>query len=296
VSLTPIGEPRHKITVASLHEKKVHHEPITCLTAYDYPSARLVDEAGIDMILVGDSLAQTMLGYENTLSVTVDEMLHHTRAARRGVKHAFLVADMPYGSYHLGVDEAVRNASRFIKEAGAEAVKVEGGEKRADMIRRIIDAEIPVTGHIGLTPQSVNVMGGYKVQGKTLSAIEQLMRDAIALDRAGVACIFLEGIPREVAAMITAEVHSPTIGIGAGPECDGQVLVFHDLLNLTFGPAAKFVRRYGDAAGLISEAVHHYRADVQSRQYPSDQESYHLPKETQTALETVLTRKRAMGR
>ena len=296
MSLTPIGEPRHKITVASLHEKKVHHEPITCLTAYDYPSARLVDEAGIDMILVGDSLAQTMLGYENTLSVTVDEMLHHTRAARRGVKHAFLVADMPYGSYHLGVDEAVRNASRFIKEAGAEAVKVEGGEKRADMIRRIIDAEIPVTGHIGLTPQSVNVMGGYKVQGKTLSAIEQLMRDAIALDRAGVACIFLEGIPREVAAMITAEVHSPTIGIGAGPECDGQVLVFHDLLNLTFGPAAKFVRRYGDAAGLISEAVHHYRADVQSRQYPSDQESYHLPKETQTALETVLTRKRAMGR
>jgi 3-methyl-2-oxobutanoate hydroxymethyltransferase len=223
-------------------------------------------------------------------------MLHHTRAARRGVKHAFLVADMPYGSYHLGVDEAVRNASRFIKEAGAEAVKVEGGEKRADMIRRIIDAEIPVTGHIGLTPQSVNVMGGYKVQGKTLSAIEQLMRDAVALDRAGVACIFLEGIPREVAAMITAEVHSPTIGIGAGPECDGQVLVFHDLLNLTFGPPAKFVRRYGDAAALISEAVHHYRADVQSRQYPSDQESYHLPKETQTALETVLARKRAMGR
>ncbi len=296
MSLTPIGEPRHKITVASLHEKKLHHEPITCLTAYDYPSARLVDEAGIDMVLVGDSLAQTMLGYENTLSVTVDEMLHHTRAARRGVKHAFLVADMPYGSYHLGVDEAVRNASRFIKEAGAEAVKIEGGEKRADMIRRIIDAEIPVTGHIGLTPQSVNVMGGYKVQGKTLSAIEQLMRDAVALDRAGVACIFLEGIPREVAAMITAEVHSPTIGIGAGPECDGQVLVFHDLLNLTFGPPAKFVRRYGDAAALISEAVHHYRADVQARQYPSDQESYHLPRETQTALETVLTRKLAMGR
>jgi 3-methyl-2-oxobutanoate hydroxymethyltransferase len=296
VSLTPIGEPRHKITVASLHEKKIHHEPITCLTAYDYPSARLVDEAGIDMVLVGDSLAQTMLGYENTLSVTVDEMLHHTRAARRGVKNAFLVADMPYGSYHLGVDEAVRNAARFVKEAGAEAVKIEGGEKRADMIRRIIDAEIPVTGHIGLTPQSVNVMGGYKVQGKTLTAIEQLMRDAVALDRAGVACIFLEGIPREVAAMITEEVHSPTIGIGAGPECDGQVLVFHDLLNLTFGPPAKFVRRYGDASALISEAVHHYRADVQSRQYPSDQESYHLPKETQMALETVLARKRAMGR
>src|SRR5437868_6040704 len=226
VSLTPIGEPRHKITVASLREKKLTHEPITCLTAYDYPSARLVDEAAIDMILVGDSLAQTMLGYENTLSVTVDEMLHHTRAVRRGVKHAFLVVDMPYGSYHVSIEDAVRNAARFIKEGGAEAVKIEGGEKRAELIRRIIEAEIPVTGHIGLTPQSVNVMGGYKVQGKTLSAIEQLMRDAVALDRAGVSCIFLEGIPREVAAMITAEVETPTIGIGAGPECDGQVLVF----------------------------------------------------------------------
>ena len=296
VSLTPSGEPRHKITVASLREKKVHHEPITCLTAYDYASARLVDEAAIDIVLVGDSLAMTMLGYENTLTVTVDEMLHHAKAVRRGVKNAFLVVDMPYGSYHLGADEAVRNASRFIKEAGAEAVKIEGGEKRADLIRRIIDAEIPVTGHIGLTPQSVNVMGGYKVQGKSLAAVEQLMRDAVALDRAGVACIYLEGIPREVAAMITAEVQTPTIGIGAGPECDGQVLVFHDILNLTFGPPAKFVRRYADAAALITEAVQSFRADVRSRQYPSDQESYHLPKETQATLETVLERKRAMRR
>ena len=296
MSLTPIGEPRQKVTVATLREKKLHHEPITCLTAYDYPSGRLVDEAGIDIILVGDSLAQTMLGYDNTLSVTTEEMLHHTRAVRRGVKHAFLVADMPYGSYHVNEDEAVRNAARFVKEAGAEAVKIEGGEKRADLIRRIVDAEIPVTGHVGLTPQSVNVMGGYKVQGKTLAAIEQLMRDAVALDRAGVACIYLEGIPREVAAMITAEVQTPTIGIGAGPECDGQVLVFHDILNLTFGPPAKFVRRYGDAAALISEAVQAFRADVQAHQYPSDQESYHLSKETQTALETVLERKRGMRR
>jgi 3-methyl-2-oxobutanoate hydroxymethyltransferase len=296
MSLTPIGEPREKITVASLREKKLHHEPITCLTAYDYPSGRLLDEAGIDIILVGDSLAQTMLGYDNTLSVTTEEMLHHTRAVRRGVKHAFLVADMPYGSYHVNEDEAVRNAARFVKEGGAEAVKLEGGEKRADLIRRIIDAEIPVTGHIGLTPQSVNVMGGYKVQGKTLAAIEQLMRDAVALDRAGVACIYLEGIPREVAAMITAEVETPTIGIGAGPECDGQVLVFHDILNLTFGPPAKFVRRYGDVAAVISEAVQAYRADVISRQYPSDQESYHLSKDTQCALETVMERKRDMRR
>ncbi len=296
MSLTPIGEPRQKLTVASLREKKLQHEPITCLTAYDFATARLVDEAAIDIILVGDSLAQTMLGYENTLSVTIEEMLHHTRAVRRGVKNALLVADMPYGSYHVGPDEAVRNAARFIKEAGAEAVKIEGGEKRADLIRRIIDAEIPVTGHIGLTPQSVNVMGGYKVQGKSLPAIEQLMHDAVALDRAGVACLYLEGIPREVAAMITAEVETPTIGIGAGPDCDGQILVFHDILNLTFGPPAKFVRRYGDAAALITHAVQSFRADVVSRQYPSDGESYHLPKETRGALETVLERKRAMRR
>ena len=296
MSFTPIGDPRQKITVAFLRERKLRHEPITCLTAYDYPSARLIDEAAIDIVLVGDSLAMTILGYENTLSVTLDEMLHHTKAARRGVKHALLVADMPYGSYHASPDEAIRNAARFIKEAGAEAVKIEGGEKRAELIRRIIDAEIPVTGHIGLTPQSVNVMGGYKVQGKSLAAVEQLMRDAVALDRAGVACIYLEGIPREVAAMITAEVAAPTIGIGAGPDCDGQVLVYHDLLNLTFTPPAKFVRRYGDAAELISQAAQAFRADVLSRQYPSDEESYHLPKETRAALETVMERKNTMRR
>jgi len=296
VSITPIGDPRQKITVASLRDHKLQHQPITCLTAYDYASARLVDEAGIDVILVGDSLAQTMLGYENTLSVTVDEMLHHVKAVRRAVKHAFLIADMPYGSYHIGADEAVKNAARFMKEGGAEAVKMEGGEKRADLIRRVIDAEIPVAGHIGLTPQSLNVMGGYKVQGKSLSGVEQLMRDAVALDRAGVACIYLEGIPREVAALITAEVATPTIGIGAGPDCDGQVLVFHDILNLTFGAPAKFVRRYGDAAALISDAVQAFRADVASHQYPSDNESYHLSRETQQALETVLERKRGMRR
>jgi 3-methyl-2-oxobutanoate hydroxymethyltransferase len=296
VSLTPIGEPRQKITTATLKEKKLRHEPITCLTAYDYAIGRLVDEAGIDVVLVGDSLAQTMLGHENTLSVTIDDMLHHTRAVRRGVKHAFLVADMPYGSYHVNPEEALRNAARFVKEAGAEAVKIEGGEKRSDLIRRIIDAEIPVTGHIGLTPQSVNVMGGYKVQGKSLAAIEQLVRDAVALDRAGVACIYLEGIPREVGALITAEVETPTIGIGAGPECDGQVLVFHDIMNLTFGPPAKFVRRYADAAAVITNAVQAFRADVVSHQYPSDAESYHLPKETQAGLETVLERKRSMRR
>ncbi len=306
MSVTPIGgrpqgESRpdkagQKVTTATLQQQKQRHEPITCLTAYDYSTARVVEEAGVGMILVGDSLAQTMLGYENTLSVTVDEMLHHVRAVRRGVKNALLLADMPFGSYQADTSDAIRNAARFVKEAGAEVVKIEGGEKRADLIRRIIDAEIPVAGHIGLTPQSVNVMGGYKVQGKDLGAIEQLMRDAVALDRAGVACLYLEGIPREVAAMITAEVNTPTIGIGAGPECDGQVLVLHDILNLTFGQPAKFVRRFGDAAALITHAVQAFCAQVVSRQYPSDAESYHLPKETQAALETVLERKRAMRR
>ncbi len=301
MSLTPIhgrlpDESRPKVTTASLREQKLRHEPITCLTSYDYATARLVDEAGIDMVLVGDSLAQTMLGYENTLTVTMDEMLHHVKAVHRGVKSALLVADMPYGSYQVDPRDAVVNATRFVKEGGAEVVKIEGGEKRADLIRHIIDAEIPVAGHIGLTPQSVNVMGGYKVQGKNLSGIEQLMRDATTLDRAGVACLYLEGIPREVAAMITAEVSTPTIGIGAGPECDGQVLVFHDILNLTFGPPAKFVRRYEDAAALITHAVQAFRADVKSHQYPSDEESYHLSKETKAGLDTVLERKRAMRR
>jgi len=294
VSLTPIGAPRQKITVSSLRDKKFQHEPITCLTAYDYSSARLVDDAGIDVVLVGDSLAMTMLGHQNTLSVTVDEMLHHVRAARRGTRNALLVADMPYGSYHIGAKEAVRNATRFVKEGGAEMVKIEGGENRVPLIREIIDAEIPVAGHIGLTPQSVNRMGGFKVQGKSLSEIEQLMRDATALDHAGVACLFLEGIPREVAEMITAEVSAPTIGIGAGPGCDGQVLVFHDILNLTFGAPAKFVRRYGDAAAEITHAVQSFRADVLSRQYPNDQESYHLSAETRQALELLLERKRLM--
>ncbi len=295
MSLTAVGGARPKNTVASLRDKKLRHEPITCLTAYDYATARVLDEAGIDMLLVGDSLAMTMLGYENTLTVTMDEMLHHARIARRGAKRAFLLADMPYGSYHVSPEETVRNATRFVKEAGVEAVKIEGGEKRADMIRRVIDAEIPVAGHIGLTPQSVNAMGGYKVQGKSLTGIEQLMRDAVALDRAGVACIYLEGIPREVAAMITAEVSAPTIGIGAGPECDGQVLVIHDMLNLNFGPPAKFVRRYGDAAALITSAAQQFEADVRSHNYPSDEESYHLPKETRAALETVLERKQALA-
>src|SRR4051812_39824083 len=285
------GSARPKVTTTTIQEKKQRREAITCLTAYDYPSARLVDEAGIDMVLVGDSLAMVVLGYENTLPVTVDEMLHHTRAVRRGVRRAMVIADMPYASYHLSEEEAVRNATRFVKEGGAEAVKIEGGSSnRANLVRRLIDAEIPVMGHIGLTPQSVHKMGGFKVQGKTLAAVEQLMRDAIALDNAGVFAIVLEGIPREVAAMITAEVSAPTIGIGAGPDCDGQVLVLHDMLNLSFAPPAKFVRRYGDAAALITDAVKAFKDDVEGGRYPDEGESYHLPKETASVLEKLLLR------
>jgi 3-methyl-2-oxobutanoate hydroxymethyltransferase len=288
------GPAHPKVTTLTVQEKKHRHEPVTCLTAYDYATARLVDEAGIDMILVGDSLAQVVLGYDNTLPVTIEEMLHHTGAVRRAVKSALLIADMPFGTFHGDIQDGVRNALRFVKEGGAEAVKLEGGEKRSELVRRVLDAEIPVMGHIGLTPQSVHKMGGFKVQGKDLSGIEQLMKDAIALDRAGVFSIVLEGVPREVAAMITQEVSAPTIGIGAGPECDGQVLVFHDIVNLTFAPPAKFVRRYGDAAALISNAVQQFKSDVESGSYPSDQESYHLPKETREALNAILARKHAL--
>src|SRR5262245_58817682 len=301
MSITSLNEgqspfARLKVTTTIIHDKKQRHEAITCLTAYDYATARLVDEAGVDMVLVGDSLAMVVLGYENTLPVTVDEMIHHTRAVRRAVKRALVIADMPYASYHVDEKEAVASAVRFIKEGGAEAVKIEGGEKRASLIRRLLDAEIPVMGHIGLTPQSVLRMGGFKVQGKTLGAVEALMRDAVALDRTGVFSMVLEGIPREVAAMITEEVEAPTIGIGAGPECNGQVLVINDLLNLTFNPPSKFVRQYADASALIGKAVKNFKADVEAKLFPSDGESYHLPKETQEALETIRARKRMMSR
>jgi 3-methyl-2-oxobutanoate hydroxymethyltransferase len=272
-----------KITTVTLIEKKLAGQPITALTAYDYATARLVDEAGIDMVLVGDSLAMVVMGLDSTLPVTVDEMLHHTRAVRRAVKRAFLVADMPFGSYHASADQAVAQAARFLKEAGAEAVKIEGG--RAELVERLTEAEIPVVGHLGLTPQSVHRMGGYKVQGKTLDAIEELRRDALALEAAGACAIVLEGMPREVARLLTSELSIPTIGIGAGPDCDGQILVLHDMLNLTFSHRPKFVRQYGDAAALIREALTSYRHDVETRSFPSEDESYHLPKKTTEALE-----------
>jgi 3-methyl-2-oxobutanoate hydroxymethyltransferase len=273
-----------KVTIPTLQEKKRNHAPISALTAYDYAMARLVDEASVDLVLVGDSLGMVMLGLESTLAVTMDEMLLFTRAVRRGVRRALLAADMPYASYHIDIAEGVRNALRFVKEAGAEAVKVEGGRNRLELVQRLTDAEIPVIGHIGLTPQSLHRMGGYRVQGKSLPAAELLVEDALALEGAGAALLVLEGVPREVAAQITAELTIPTIGIGAGPDCDGQILVLHDLLNLTFAPAPKFVRRYADAASMMRNAVEEYRKDVETKNFPGDAESYHLPADMRTSF------------
>ncbi len=252
---------------------------ITCLTAYDYPTARLLDQAGVDILLVGDSLGMVVLGYENTLPVTLEDMLHHTRAVRRGTTRALLVADMPYGSYHDDPLQAVRNALRLVKEGGAEAVKLEGGERRMDLIMRLVEAEIPVMAHVGLTPQSVNALGGFRVQGKTEERAEQLLRDARAVEAAGAFAVVLESMPRELAARITAELRIPTIGIGAGPDCDGQVLVIQDLVGLSFGRSPKFVRRYADVGEIIRGAASAYCEDVRQGRFPSDQESYHSPLE-----------------
>jgi 3-methyl-2-oxobutanoate hydroxymethyltransferase len=282
MSLTPVAAASAKITPNTLLERKQAHQPITALTAYDYATARLAEEAGIDLLLVGDSLAMVVMGLESTLPVTVDEMLHHTRAVRRGVRRAMLVADMPYGSYQVSADEGVANGARFMKEGGAEAVKVEGA--RPELVERLIAAEIPVVGHIGLTPQSVHRMGGYKVQGKTAAEYARLRNEARELQDAGVCAVVLEGMPRELAAEITTELTIPTIGIGAGVDCNGQILVFHDLVNLTFAPPARFVRRYADAAELFRNAITAYRDDVVERRYPAEDESYHLPNNTKATL------------
>src|SRR5271168_4186751 len=273
-----------KITVPDLLHRKSsgaaspynsRSQKITCLTAYDYPTARLLDEAGVDVLLVGDSLGMVVLGYESTLPVSIDEMLHHTRAVRRGTRRALVVADMPYGSYHSDIAESVRNAMRFVKDAGAEAVKVEGGERRLELIVRLTEAEIPVMGHVGLTPQSVNALGGFRVQGKTVDAAEQLLRDARAVEAAGAFAVVLEAVPRELAAQITRELRIPTIGIGAGPDCDGQILVLHDMLGLNFGHTAKFARQYANVGEIIRGAVREYCDDVRQGMFPSDAESYH---------------------
>src|SRR6187455_1129677 len=268
-----------KVNAPSLKTSKQRGERLVCLTAYDYPTARIVDEAGVDIILVGDSLGNVVLGYGNTVPVTLDEILIHLKAVRRAVQRALLVADMPYGSFHTGADDAVKNALRLVKEGGAEAVKLEGGHKRVQLVKRLVDEEIAVMGHIGLTPQSINKLGAYRVQGKTASAARQLLDDARALEDAGAFAIVLEVVPREIANLITQSVSIPTIGIGAGAGCDIQVLVLHDMLGLSFGKLARFVRPYANLHETITDAVTRYADDVRSGVYPSEDESYALPSE-----------------
>ncbi len=267
-----------KVTVPSVRLSKERGERLACLTAYDYPTARIVDEAGIDIILVGDSVGNVVLGYDTTVPVTLDEMIHHTRAVRRGVTRALLVADMPYGSYHTGADDAVRAALRLIKEAGAEAVKLEGGAARVEIVKRLVAEEIPVMGHIGLTPQSFHKLGGNRLQGKSREAAQILLDDARAIEDAGAFSIVLEVIPSELAAIVTNALNIPTIGIGAGSHCDAQILVTHDLLGIAFtATRPRFVKQYTDLRAQMTEAINLFAEDVRTGAYPSEAESYPLP-------------------
>ena len=275
-----------KVTAPAVRARKMRSgaEPLVMLTAYDAPGARMVDAAGADLILVGDSVAMVVLGYDDTLQVTVDDIAHHTAAVARTKPRALIVGDLPWMSYHVSVEETVRNAAKLIR-AGAESVKLEGGRKRLPMIEALLDAEIPVMGHIGLTPQSVHAMGGFRVQGRETAAALGLVDDAKALAHAGCFAMVIEGVPDEVAAMITDAVDVPTIGIGAGPHCDGQVLVFHDVLGLEDRVVAKFVRRYADLKAVGIEALERFASDVRSGAFPAASESYHLNAEQSEALD-----------
>lgn len=275
-----------KITVPSIRAAKERGEKLVCLTAYDYPTARVVDEAGVEMILVGDSAANVVMGYDNTIPVSMDEMMFALRAVRRGVKRALLVADMPYGSYHQGEAEAVNNAFRFVKEGGAVAIKLEGGRNRIEIIKRLVNEEIPVMGHIGLTPQSFNMLGGYRLAGKSAEAAQKLIDDARALEDAGVFSIVLELVPRELAKKITETLTISTVGIGAGKDCDIQVLVLHDLLGLNFGNLPRFVKKYAELRETMTDAIQNWARDVKTGEYPSDEQSYPLPAEAVEVLKS----------
>ena len=266
---------RKKVTAPAVRARK-GGESLTMVTAYDYPGGKIADQAGVDMILVGDSVANVVLGYETTNEVTLDDMIHHTAAVARSRPKALVIGDMPWMSFHVNTDETLRNAARLVREGGAEAVKLEGGAERVEMIRKILSAEIPVMGHIGLTPQSVHSMGGYKVVGRGIEDARRLISDAEALDEAGVFALVLEGVPVAVAQVITRRVSVPTIGIGAGPHTDGQVLVMHDLLGLHFGRYPKFVRRYAELAEVARRALGDWVEDVRMGAFPSAEESYHM--------------------
>ena len=282
------GAIRRKVTAPAVRARK-GGEKLTMVTAYDFPGGKVADRAGVEMILVGDSVANVVLGYETTNEVTLDDMIHHTAAVARSRPKALLIGDMPWMSFHVNPDETLRNAARLIREGGAEAVKLEGGAERVEMIRKIRSAEIPVMGHIGLTPQSVHSMGGYRVMGRGLDDARRLIADARALDEAGVFALVLEGVPVTLAQVITEEIAAPTIGIGAGPHTDGQVLVMHDLLGLNFGHYPKFVRRYADLAEEATGAITDWISEVRAGEFPTDEESYHM---IQAAAEQLLAEHR----
>ena len=274
-----------KVTLHTLQAMKERGEPITMLTAYDYPTALLVDRSGVDMILVGDSLGMVVHGFETTLPVTMDMMILHCRAVRRGVERAYLVGDMPFGSYQLSIEEAKRNAIRLLAEGGVDAVKLEGGKHVADTVRELVEMGIAVQGHIGLTPQSISALGGFKAQGKTLEAARRLIDDAKALEQAGVFSLVLESVPARLAALITRTVRVPTIGIGAGGGCDGQVLVTHDLLGLSVRRTPKFAKRYADLAAVMQSAFETYRDEVRARAFPSAEHTFSIPDEVWKQIE-----------
>lgn len=265
-----------RITVEEIKAKKQRGERLVMLTAYDYPSARLAEEAGVDMILVGDTLGMVVLGYDSTIPVTMEDMIHHTKAVVRGSERAMVIGDMPFMSFQTGVDDAMRNAGRFLKEAGCQAVKLEGGVHMAETVRRLVQVGIPVVGHIGLTPQSVNQLSGFKVQGRTPEAAERLMEDAIALQQAGAFAIVLELIPAPLAKLISQRLRVPTIGIGAGPGCDGQVQVWHDILGLYSSFVPRHAKQYAQIGDAIRDAISRYVAEVRSGEFPTQKESFRM--------------------
>jgi 3-methyl-2-oxobutanoate hydroxymethyltransferase len=282
-----------KVYLPAIRAAKEKGEKLVCLTAYDYPTARIIYEAGVDIILVGDSVGNVIHGYGNTIPVSLDEITSACIAVKRGTERAMVVADMPFGTYHINADESVRNALRLMKYGGAEGVKIEGGRNRVDLVKRLVNEEIPVIAHIGLTPQSVYKMGGYRVQGRTADHARMLLEDAKMLEEAGAFAVVLELVPRELAAMITSELTISTIGIGAGVDCDIQVLVLHDLVGMTFGRQPRFVRQYADLRMVMTEAIQNWARDVKSGAYPSDEESYGLTAETRRELESPVVEEHA---
>lgn len=278
-NVSPTTSHRKKVTTLTFRQKKERGEAITMLTAYDYPTALAMDKAGVDSILVGDSLAMVVLGYENTLPVTMEEMLHHARAVSRGAKSALLVGDMPFMSYQVSVEDAVRNAGRFLQQGGMDAIKLEGGRERIDAVRAIVGAGIPVMGHLGLTPQSVNQLGGFRAQGKTASAAQRLLEDALILEEAGAFSLVLEAVPAKLAEYISRHISIPTIGIGAGVGCDGQVLVTHDVLGLFERFTPKFVKQYANFHAEMNKVFTDYIDDVESKRFPAVEHSVEMTDE-----------------